>query len=224
LSENGKSTRTNREICMWNPYEGQSAAHYDRIWREFTHRMLEPTIRQAQSSLPEHAQILDVGCGTGVLLAALGHHQPDLRLLGTDASPAMLAQAAHRLGHTAQLVVWHLDQPPPPAVLEAAPFALITCTNVLHYLHEPTRTVQLLASLLAPDGRLIIVDFVWHGWWWPIFEGILHLVDRHHRRTLRKSRLIHLLTLAGLQIDQVQSIAAGGLWRGVLVLGKPRDL
>jgi 2-polyprenyl-3-methyl-5-hydroxy-6-metoxy-1,4-benzoquinol methylase len=204
---------------MWDHYQGRAAARYDRIWGDFTRRMLRPMIPLALSSLPEQANVLDAGCGTGVLLAQLAVRRPDLRLLGTDASSTMLAQAAQRLGDNARLAAWDLDQPPPHVVTAAAPFDLITCTNVLHYVAAPFQTVCMLARLLAPGGRLIVSDFIRHGWWWTLFERALRLADRRHRRTLTARDLVQLVTLAGLRVVRVQPISAGGPWRGVLVAG-----
>ena len=204
---------------MRDHYHGRAAMRYDAVWRTFSAHMLAPVIPLALASLSDQALVLDVGCGTGFLLAALRGHRPDLRLWGTDSSADMLAQAHARLGEHAHLLPWDVEQPTPLALRNAAPFDLITCTNVIHYLHAPTRTIQQLAQMLRPDGRLLLADFTVHGWWWPLFEGVLHLADGQHRQTLTPLALAQTLHDAGLSLHTTQSVTAGMLWRGTVVEG-----
>ena len=205
---------------MIDAYHGRAASNYDTRWRTFTARMLTPVVDLAQARLSPQARILDVGCGTGVLLARFLAQQPALVVMGTDQSVDMLAQTRLRLGTQAQVAEWDLDRPPPQPVVATAPFDLITCTNVLHYLHAPVHTIQQLGQLLTPHGQLVLADFIRHGWWWPLFEVLLHGVDRAHHQTLTSQQLTQLVHDGGLTSQTVQPIVVNHLWHGTVVLGE----
>ena len=92
--------------------------------------------------LPPHARdALDVGCGTGTLLAALAGRLPHVE--GIDRDPAMAARSGARQ-------VDLFDLPAEPA------YDVVTAVAVLHHLPlEPALTR--LRSLLRPGGRLLVV-------------------------------------------------------------------
>jgi SAM-dependent methyltransferase len=160
-------------------YRGASARNYDRRWATFTARMQAPILDLVTPDLRPGMRVLDAGCGTGTLLAALAARQPDLTLSGADASPDMLAQARAKLGERAHLFVLDLDKPLPEAVREDLRVDLVLCVSVLHYLRTPAATVRSLAGLLAPGGHMILADFTRHGWWWPGFEVVLCATAAH---------------------------------------------
>jgi len=46
--------------------------------------------------------------------------------------------------------------------LDAASFDLVVIHQVLHYLDDPSRAIAEAARLVAPGGRLLVVDFAPH--------------------------------------------------------------
>ena len=92
--------------------------------------------------LPAHARdALDVGCGTGTLLAALAARLPHVE--GIDRDPAMAARSGARQ-------VDLFDLPAEPA------YDVVTAVAVLHHLPlEPA--LNRLRILLRPGGRLLVV-------------------------------------------------------------------
>ena len=162
-------------------YAERGAARYDRVWATFTGRSLAPVLALATPHLSAHQRVLDVGCGTGVLLGDLHARESTLVLTGLDGSAAMLAHARQRLGSAVTLQSADLNAD--NALADLGQFDLITCTNVLHYLRQPAPLVRGIRTHLAPGGRLIVSDFVRHGWWWPAFEAVLRGADRQHQQT-----------------------------------------
>jgi ubiquinone/menaquinone biosynthesis C-methylase UbiE len=65
------------------------------LYARLAPRYLVATVREALRRLPAGPgdRGLDVGCGTGILLAALGTREPTVRAAGVDAAPEMLAVA-----------------------------------------------------------------------------------------------------------------------------------
>lgn len=96
-------------------------------------------------------RILDAGCGSGPLTAALRERGAEMS--GFDGSPAMIALARERLGDDVPLAVADLAEPLPYAD-EA--FDLVVASLVLHYLQDWSKPLAELKRVLAPGGRLII--------------------------------------------------------------------
>ncbi|MGW1006076.1 class I SAM-dependent methyltransferase [Streptomyces sp. NPDC002520] len=95
-------------------------------------------------------RILDAGCGSGPLFAAL--RDRGALVTGIDASAGMLALARRRLGDDADLHVADLRDRLPFA---DGAFDDVTASLVLHYLEDWGPTLAELRRVLRPGGRLI---------------------------------------------------------------------
>ncbi len=99
--------------------------------------------------LPD-GDVVDLGCGSGAVGPALAALYPDRRLIGIDASPAMLAEAAatgaYRQCLAEDAAVWEPASPP----------ALIFSNAALHWLGDHDRLLPRLASRVAPGGTLAV--------------------------------------------------------------------
>lgn len=96
-------------------------------------------------------RILDAGCGSGPLSAAL--RERGALMSGFDLSAAMIGLARERLGEDADLVVADLAQPLPYA---DAAFDDVVASLVLHYLEDWSAPLAELRRVLEPGGRLIL--------------------------------------------------------------------
>lgn len=114
------------------------------------------------ASLKSADRVLDVGCGSGDLLAAAAIREPGALLYGVDPDEDALELASRKIFGTLQSVELH------QAVAENLPFEsdffdLITSTLLLHSLSLGQRR-EVLAEcfrVLTPGGRLLIAD--WAG-------------------------------------------------------------
>ncbi|WP_445154487.1 class I SAM-dependent methyltransferase [Arthrobacter sp. Hor0625] len=96
-------------------------------------------------------RILDAGCGSGPLTAALG--AGGAVMTGFDSSPAMLELARRRLGAAADLHLADLGKPLPFA---DGSFDDVVASLVLHYLEDWSAPLAELRRVLKPGGRLIL--------------------------------------------------------------------
>ena len=91
--------------------------------------------------------VVDLGCGDGAVAEALRMRCADRRLIGVDASPAMLRVAAgYDAKHLADIAAWQPEAPP----------ALIFSNAALQWLGDHDRLLPRLAELLAPGGTLAV--------------------------------------------------------------------
>ena len=134
--------------------------------------------------------LVDLGTGTGRMLELLRERYR--RGVGIDLSPAMLAYARAKLERTElrHAQVRQGDIYDLPLADQAADAAVMH--QVLHFLSDPQRAVREAARVLAPGGRLLIVDFA-----------------PHELEYLREQYAHERLGLAGPQVEQW--LADGGL-------------
>jgi ubiquinone/menaquinone biosynthesis C-methylase UbiE len=107
---------------------------------------------------------LDVGCGTGNLLMALGRHHPDVDLAGLDPDARMLAAAGRKARRKGVAAAWQRgfaqDLPYPDDA-----FDRVFSSLMLHHL-DPQAKEGLLAGVrrvLRPDGMFVLADLDGHG-------------------------------------------------------------
>ena len=96
-------------------------------------------------------RILDAGCGSGPLSAAL--RAKGAVVTGIDASAAMVDLARQRLGEDADVHVADLGAPLPFADAE---FDDVVASLVLHYLEDWAGPLSELRRVLKPGGRLMV--------------------------------------------------------------------
>ena len=95
-------------------------------------------------------RVLDAGCGTGRVTAALVERLPRGEVVAVDGSPAMVDAARERLGdsvelHVADLIELTLDRPV-DAILSTATF---------HWIADHDALFARLREVLKPGGRLV---------------------------------------------------------------------
>ena len=96
-------------------------------------------------------RVLDAGCGSGPMAAALRAKGADVA--GFDVSAAMVDLARRRLGDDADLRVADLGDPLP---YEDGEFDDVVASLVLHYLEDWSGPLGELRRVLRPGGRLLV--------------------------------------------------------------------
>ena len=101
-------------------------------------------------------RVLDLGCGTGTLLAMAAER--GALVTGIDADPKMLAKAVPKLeGREARLVEGYTTT----VELPEASFDVVISSLFFHHLRTEDKRATLERALhwLVPGGRLVIADF-----------------------------------------------------------------
>ena len=103
--------------------------------------------------LPAGARVLEIGCGTGFLSAALIERLGPADFTLTDLSPAMLEVCRERLGHPGGVVFRAMDGEHPDLGPDAR-FDLICSSLTFQWFEDLPGAVDRLIALLAPGGHL----------------------------------------------------------------------
>jgi ubiquinone/menaquinone biosynthesis C-methylase UbiE len=155
-------------------------------------------------------RLVDIGTGTGRMISLFG---PDAsHALGVDRSPEMLRLARVKLAE-AGLASAELRQGDMYALpLTSASADTVILHQVLHYAQQPAAAVAEAARLLAPGGRLLIVDFAPHD------REELRSRDAHARLGFADDVMLKYVESAGLDAQVVEHLQGGELtvtiWAG----------
>lgn len=142
----------------------ESAAFFSRAageWDALRDELYGSTfhLEGALAALDPTWVVADLGCGTGRTSAALA---PFVRqVVAVDASAEMLTAARERLASTSNVDVRH-------GTLEAVPVGdgtvdLALLVLVLHHLGDPSAVLREARRVLAPGGRVVVIDMQPHG-------------------------------------------------------------
>ena len=142
---------------------------------------------------------LDLGTGTGQILKLVAPRAA--RAVGVDASHAMLSVARANM-QAAGLANVDLRQGDVYALsLPRGSFDLVVIHQVLHYLDDPQRAVSEAARMVAPSGRLLIVDFAAHQ------VEQLRESSGHRRLGFSHEQIEGWMRAAGLEAAVVRDLA-----------------
>ena len=101
------------------------------------------------AQLPQPQSVLDVGCGNGSLLLALGDEWPSATLAGCDPSAEAVAHAS-----AAGCRVWQGTASSLPTDLQVD---VVVSVNVIEHLDDPLAFLRDLVSRLNRDGMLVLI-------------------------------------------------------------------
>lgn len=113
-------------------------------WTQATRRWLYRKARLGQAE-----NILEVGCGTGIIARELDRITP-ARVVGFDIDPAMLTFATRQENRVAYVQGDAHRLPFPDASFDA-----IVCHYLLLWLADPAQGVREMARVVGPDGRVL---------------------------------------------------------------------
>jgi ubiquinone/menaquinone biosynthesis C-methylase UbiE len=141
-------------------YFAKHAAEWDRIRALHIDESEVEAALVAALGANETDLLVDLGTGTGRVLELIANRYR--RAIGFDLSPAMLSYARSKLeragiGH-AQVRQGDICNVP----LADGVAGVVVLHQILHFLVDPTRALHEAARILAPGGKLLIVDFAPH--------------------------------------------------------------
>lgn len=171
-------------------YFAENASQWDELRSLYVSDVeVEEAILRAVGPGP-FDRLVDLGSGTGRMLALLG---PKSRVaIGLDLSQQMLNLARRRASEAGLTNVELRHGDIFDTGLAEASADLVVVHQVLHFLGDPAAAVRSAGRLVAPDGRLVIVDFAPHR------HEFLRDQHRHRRLGFSREEVCRWLEEAGL--------------------------
>ena len=156
-------------------YEKLAALEEGNFWfRSRTRLILDALERHA----PGAGRYLEVGCGTGLVLAAVAARFPRMSLVGSDMHRAGLAFAARRVPG-AELYLMDARRMPFDGEFDA-----LGAFDVLEHMEQDVEALRQMHRALADGGRLI-VTVPNHPSLWSRTDELAQHVRRYDRSGLR---------------------------------------
>ena len=127
------------------------------------HGLRDDTVRAAWRELlldalpPAPARVADLGCGTGTLSLLLA--EEGYAVDGVDVSPEMVRLAKEKAAGRDGVRFTEADASAPP--LDPHSYDVVLCRHVLWAMPDPAATLRRWIDLLAPGGRLLLVEGRW---------------------------------------------------------------
>lgn len=202
-----------------DPY-AKFAGDYDARWARFSERTHARVLARLPADLTGQ-RLLDVGCGTGTLIAKILARHPTVgAITGVDVSASMLARAWEQLaaGIGADKVALAQQRGAVPT-FPSGMFDLVVCANTFHYFPEPAATLRALRGALRPHGLLILEDYAKRGPLARYFEWAIARYDPLHRRAYDLAEAEQLLAAAGFAPRDGAEFRVDAWWRGWVVTG-----
>lgn len=165
--------------------------------------------------------VLDVGCGTGAVLALLHEKYPDRRYVGLDLTPEMIEVARTKVAPGMEFVVGDAENLP----FDEASFDAVLCSNSFHHYPNPAAFLAGALRVLRPGGRLILRDYTSSDfvvWLMNHVElPLARLVGHGDVRVLRQREFVELARAAGFEVLVMEAQKG---FRAHLVARRPRNV
>ncbi len=125
-----------------------------------TRGRLQPGVLQVLDDFPPADQVLDLGCGNGLLAREIVSRELPVHYWGADFSPALLEKARQRMPEDARADFLALDITHPnwDQRLPDGTFDIILCFAALHHIPGRSHRLQIchqVHQLLKPEGMFI---------------------------------------------------------------------
>jgi ubiquinone/menaquinone biosynthesis C-methylase UbiE len=153
------------------PSDGSVEEHFDQVatdydrWKDKAHYYYENLKKTVSAVVPPGASVLDVGCGTGDVLAYL---RPS-RGVGIDISAAMVDRATAK--HPGlRFAVHDITQGPP----SEERFDHVVALDLMEHVPDPDAAMRSMAAMIAPGGQVVVVTAN------PRWAPLLHTAERLH--------------------------------------------
>lgn len=173
-------------------------------------------------------EVLDIGCGGGILAEALA--RKGARVTGIDMAGMSLEVARLHLHESGLDINYRLVAAEDFAAEHEARFDLVTCLEMLEHVPDPASIVDAAARALKPGGRVVLSTLNRNPKSFALAivgaEYLLRLLPRgthEYRKFIRPSELAAALRAAGLRPVDITGMTYNPLTRRY-ALGRDTDV
>jgi ubiquinone/menaquinone biosynthesis C-methylase UbiE len=183
-----------------------AAQRYDSRWPRYIRESLRHTFDRID--LQPGQRLLDVGCGTGQLLAGAHAHTPDAILTGIDPSRSMLGVARRRVPDSVALLQASAEAVP----VRSGSVDWLVMTSVLNRVHDPVATRRECRRVLRPGGTLVLTDWCDDFLTMRLQARWSRLTDRAFRHIYSALELQAFLIAGGLEVVSLERYKINWHW------------
>jgi ubiquinone/menaquinone biosynthesis C-methylase UbiE len=183
-----------------------AARRYDARWPHYIRESLRHTLERID--LKPGQTLLDIGCGTGQLLAAAHEREPQAVLAGIDPSSSMLAVARRRVSRSTTL----LQAPGEAIPLRSGIVDWLVMTSVLHRVRDPLAVRRECRRVLRPGGTLVLTDWCDDFLSMRLQARWSRLTDRAFRHIYSALELQAFLIAGGLEVVAIDRYKIDWHW------------
>ena len=173
-------------------------------------------------------QIVDIGCGGGILAEALA--QRGALVTGIDMAEQSLKVARLHLHESDLEIDYQLSTAEAFAEQNAAGFDVVTCLEMLEHVPDPAAIIDAAVRLLKPDGCLILSTLNRNPKSFALAilgaEYVLGLIPRgthQYRRFIKPSEMAAQLRANGMRVRDISGMSYNPLTRNY-TLGRDIDV
>lgn len=142
-----------KEFSKW-------ADNYDNPFTSITFRQTNAKIVKLVDP-KQNSSLLDIGCGSGILIKYLLNTNRRMKLYGLDITPKMVKVAKRKF----------INDPSVKITLGSAihipykdgSFDYVTCASSFHHHPDPLKSIKEMVRVLKPGGKLLILDMCIEG-------------------------------------------------------------
>lgn len=185
--------------------------HFDRWAGAYGRSRLLPALqRKAIDELRPGSgdRVLDVACGAGALVIEVAPLVD--RAVGVDISEGMLELARSRLqtaSDEATLAKVEFRAGPSDALpFPDASFTALACTTALHHFPDPQRSMDEMARVLEPGGRLVIGDASRDLLTTKVVDAVQRRFEKGHVGLKRKRDIEAMMRRSGLRVTSSRHV------------------
>lgn len=142
-----------------------------------------------------YSNILDIGCGTGLLLNILNELYPNSKLNGIDISEKMILKATNNVPR-ANIVKSDVHSLP----FDDEKFDLVVCTASFHHYENDFSVMNEVKRVLKPGGKFIVLDSIrdpfylsWLPYYWDWIDS-----RKCYSKHLHEKEFVELFHKSGL--------------------------
>lgn len=148
-------------------FEHLADAEEGHFWFRSRNKLVTWALRRY---FPAAKTLLEIGCGTGIVLASIRQNFPELRVVGTDLSPS----AVHIARRRARTEVSQLDA---REIDFRDEFDVVCAFDVLEHIEDDAEVLARLRRAVVPSGGLLVTVPQYRWLWSPADE-----YGGHYRR------------------------------------------
>lgn len=174
-------------------FSGLFQAEAGHFWFRSRNRLLTWALR---TYFPQARSLLEIGCGTGYVLAGIHEAFPDLACAGSEMFLEGLAFAQSRVPDVP------LFQMSAQAIPFDSAFDVVGAFDVLEHIDDDFRAMQQMFQAVVPGGGIIVTVPQHHFLW--------SAVDEHsfHKRRYARADLVRKLEAAGFRGTRTTSFVS----------------